>query len=343
MNYLLEVKGKKGIVARIVADSVSEAGDRITTFELEYHRYIHSEIMTHRLFSRNAMSSRAIPVAKMLEQVRNKPATPVHWGKNKAGMQADEECNEFVWSVCVDEYGTREDAWKSAAYLAAAQAEELNKAGYHKQIVNRLLEPFQMMKTVLTATEFANFFWLRRDKDAQPEIHELADCMFEAMQQSQPELLKAGEYHTPYVDHWRGVEDESDDFGYMIYDENNLPVMLSKEEALAISSSCCAQVSYRMLDNSYDKAMDIYNKLLAGAKVHASPFEHQATPMEIPHNERWFVDGSSGWVDGVTHVDKHGNYWSGNFRGFVQYRQTLDNHVCWEYNTSDIPVDNNQE
>ena len=199
------------------------------------------------------------------------------------------------------------------------------EAGYHKQIVNRLLEPFQKMKTVLTATEFDNFFWLRRDRDAQPEIHELADCMFGAMEQSQPELLKAGEYHTPYVEHFRASDGEAQ-LEYLV---DNVSVTV--EEALAISSSCCAQVSYRMLDNSYDKAMDIYKKLLSGAKVHASPFEHQATPMEIPYNEHRFTDVSIGWKDGVTHVDKNGSYWSGNFKGFVQYRQTLNNHVCWEY------------
>ena len=179
------------------------------------------------------------------------------------------------------------------------------------------------MKTVLTATEFNNFFWLRRDKDAQPEIHELADCMFGAMEQSQPKLLKAGEYHTPYVEHFRASDGEA----RLEYLVDNVSVTV--EEALAISSSCCAQVSYRMLDNSYDKAMDIYKKLLSGAKVHASPFEHQATPMKI---NKWpeYCDPSV-WIDhdgdGITHADRDGYYWSGNFKGFVQYRQTLKNHV----------------
>ena len=325
MNYKAVVEGKNGIVARIVADSISGAGDRITTFELEYHRYIHSEIMTHRLFSRNAMSSRAIPVAKMIEQVRNNPATPIHWGKNKAGMQASEECDNLVDIGAAGVEFTPEEVWKYAAQSAANYAEAMAEAGYHKQIVNRLLEPFQKMKTVLTATEFDNFFWLRRDKDAQPEIHELADCMFEAMEQSQPELLKAGEYHTPYVEHFRASDGEAQ----LEYIVDNVGVTV--EEALAISSSCCAQVSYRLLDNSYDKAMDIYKKLLSGAKVHASPFEHQAAPMEITDNEHWFTNGSIGWEDGETHVDKNGSYWSGNFKGFVQYRQILKNHVCWEY------------
>ena len=245
--------------------------------------------MTHRLFSRNAMSSRAVPVSKMIEQVRNNPATPIHWGKNQAGMQAKEELQD--WSV---ESAMRQ--WKQASVYATGQAEILNTIGAHKQIINRLLEPFQMMKTVLTATEFDNFFWLRCDPDAQPEIQELASCMFEAMQKSKPEKLKVGQWHTPYVDHWVGVEEHEDEFGYLIY-ENDLPKMVTLEEAKAISASCCAQVSYRSLNNTYEKAMDIYNKLASGRKVHASPFEHVATPM---------LDSPS-YDKGVTHKDNVGN------------------------------------
>ena len=310
--YKVVVKGKGNIVARIVADSVNKNGNRITTFELEYHRFIHSELMTHRLFSRNAMSSRAVPVSKMVEQVRNNPATPIHWGKNQAGMQADE--------VLVEEsLDNAKRQWKQSAIYAASQAEIMSSIGSHKQIVNRLLEPFQMMKTVLTATEFDNFFWLRCDPDAQPEIQELAKCMFDAMRQSQPEGLESEQWHTPYVEHiFKGGKFES----YCLTDEeDNVIKLLTEEEAKAISASCCAQVSYRTLNNTYEKAMDIYSKLASGRKVHASPFEHVAKPMgDSPSHE-----------DGVTHKDNVGNYWSGNFKGWIQLRQTLNNHVCWDY------------
>jgi thymidylate synthase ThyX len=310
--YKVVVKGKGNIVARIVADSVNKNGNRITTFELEYHRFIHSELMTHRLFSRNAMSSRAVPVSKMIEQVRNNPATPIHWGKNQAGMQAAE--------VLVEEsLDNAKRQWKQSAIYAASQAEIMSSIGSHKQIVNRLLEPFQMMKTVLTATEFDNFFWLRCDSDAQPEIQELAKCMFDAMRQSQPEVLESEQWHTPYVEHiFKGGKFEP----YCLTDEeDNVIKLLTEEEAKAISASCCAQVSYRTLNNTYEKAMDIYSKLASGRKVHASPFEHVAKPMgDSPSHE-----------DGVTHKDNVGNYWSGNFKGWIQLRQTLNNHVCWDY------------
>lgn len=322
--YKVVVKGKGNIVARIVADSINKNGNRITTFELEYHRFIHSELMTHRLFSRNAMSSRAVPVSKMIEQVRNNPATPIHWGKNQAGMQAAE--------VLVEEsLDNAKRQWKQSAIYAASQAEIMSSIGSHKQIVNRLLEPFQTMKTVLTATEFDNFFWLRCDSDAQPEIQELANCMFEAMKQSEPEVLESEQWHTPYVEHiFKGGKFES----YCLTDEeDNVIKLLTEEEAKAISASCCAQVSYRTLNNTYEKAMDIYSKLASGRKVHASPFEHIATPMEYPSHKRFpeLAMEYSTLESGVTHCDVDGKAWSGNFKGWIQLRQTLDNHVCWDY------------
>lgn len=341
--YLAEVEGKGGINAKLVAYSVSPEGKKIATFELTYHRYIHGEVMTHRLFSRNAMSSRAVPVAKMLDIIRQSPAMPIHWGKNQPGMQAKEENNQNISYGWVSTYGkdmeelfcSASDGWNKAAKDAIKWAERFSEAGYHKQIVNRLVEPFQMMKTVTTATELDNFFWLRLDADAQPEIYELARCMKECLDKTEPELLKSGEWHTPYVDHIKiykqpkkGEEPTGEySFKYLSSEGKEL----TKEEALAISSSCCAQVSYRNLDNTYEKAMAIYGRLLSGAKVHASPFEHQATPIEgLDRQLDGFVPYIH-WPEGVTHVDNKGQFWSGNFCGFIQHRQLLDNHNCTDY------------
>lgn len=342
--YLAEVEGKGGINAKLVAYSVSPEGNKIATFELTYHRYIHGEFMTHRLFSRNAMSSRAVPVSKMLETIREAPAMPIHWGKNQPGMQAKEE-HDAVISLCGVDW-TREGWWLEARNEAIASAQEFSDAGYHKQIVNRLVEPFQMMKTVMTATEMDNFFWLRLDADAQPEIFELARCMRECLEKSEPELLYPGEWHTPYVQHVLYAEDYVGSMGRFAYvtdgpttETSASSLILTEEDALAISSSCCAQVSYRNLDNTYDKAMAIYGRLLTGAKVHASPFEHQGTPMvkrdlSGMKSERGVVNFQpfpDSWEKGITHVDREGNFWSANFCGFIQHRQLLDNHNCVNY------------
>ncbi len=140
-------------------------GDVATTFELEYPRFIHSEFMTHRMFSRNAASSRAIPVAKTIEMVRSDPAMPVHWGKNQPGMQANEELQG-------NELAMVKGDWINSAEQASIVAERMSHYQAHKQIVNRILEPYVWMKVVVTATEWNNFWWLRDHKDAQPEIHE---------------------------------------------------------------------------------------------------------------------------------------------------------------------------
>ncbi|MBL5840923.1 FAD-dependent thymidylate synthase [Enterobacter asburiae] len=324
----------EAVIARVVADSISPQGQRITTFELEYPRIIHSELMTHRLFSRNAMSSRAIPIKKMIQQALDNPAMPVKFGKNQPGMQ---DAGDHSAGIGKRGYSP-EQWWKFAAAEACHFASGFDEAGYHKQIANRLLEPFQRMKTVLTATDFENFWWLRVDKDADPTIFALAEAMKKAFDESLPELLEPGQWHTPYVDHVYEYEDIDDKecvvfVGYCVLDENDKPVMLTVEEAKAISASCCAQVSYRVLNNTKDKALDIYGKLLSGNKVHASPFEHQATPMKGEFSQYGYDPSVNlpgyavSWEEGITHVDRNGALWSGNFCGWVQHRQLVPNNV----------------
>ena len=294
------------IKASIIADSEHYlTKQRLTTFELEYPRFIHSELMTHRLFSRNAASSRAIPIETMMKQVLENPAMPVQWGLNQSGMQAGEDHKHPATCVW---------AWRQAAERAVVSARELQALGLHKQIVNRVLEPFQMMKTIVTATEYDNFFWLRCHEDAQPEIKFLAELMYENYTTNEAIVtLEPGQWHVPYYK-----------FGYWI---EGLDETL--EEAQKISASCCAQVSYRKLDESLEKALKVYDRLVSMEPVHASPLEHIATPMKKPHFDEedcWYIE------KGATHQDESGNVWSGNLKGFIQYRQLIDNNACWGYN-----------
>lgn len=298
--------GLGGISVEVIADSVSkESGVRVTTLELIYPRFIHSELMTHRLFSRNAASSRAIPVKKMLELIENNPARPIHWGANQSGMQADNELEGFAKERV-------EALWYVAMKEALNTAYEMADLGAHKQIVNRILEPFQMMKTVVTATEFDNFFWLRRHSDSQPEIRELADTMYQAMKESKPFKLNVGEWHVPYITRSRNED------GAIEYYTGDVKV--DTVTALKVSGSSCAQVSYRVLDTSVEKAELIFDKLINSSPIHASPVEHQAMVYKV-----------NSATKGVTHIDKDGNAWSGNLKGFIQYRQMLDNNACWSY------------
>lgn len=337
------------IDAKIVAHSKSSVtGKEIITWELVYPRFIHSEFLTHRLFSRNAASSRAIPVAKMLEMVREHPAMPVRFGANQAGMQDKgvdhtalvyiEELYNTALANGMDEDRAKlfasinsSSAWRFAANKVAGIAEAFSDAGYHKQVANRLIEPFQWMKTVMTATEDDNWFWLRDHNDADPTIHALASVMWEAKEASKPVVLEPGEWHLPYVtarrQHWR----TEGDFGPMMYWDFRSGTMLTLKQAKAVSASCCAQVSYRKLDDSLEKAKDIFAKLVESKPCHASPTEHQATPMK-PHDVgiNWSCSVGT-WEEGITHSDRQGKLWSGNFKGWIQHRQLIPDNVCNNY------------
>jgi thymidylate synthase ThyX len=272
------------ITAKIIADSVNLLGERITTMQLRYPRFIHSEFMTHRVFSRNASSSRAIPVARQIEDILSDTAMPIHWGKNQPGMQAREEHDTEVemfrpfhetsssagfpgWNeiedlstqnlTMVKEAGTAEEAWRNARDFAIATAQAFNKAGYHKQVVNRLLEPFSHINVIVTATAWDNFFALRLHPDAQPEIHELAKVMFGAMDSSEPTVASA---HLPYLS---GQE----------------RIGRTLQEQCQISAARCARVSYMTHDGRpSDPEKDIQLAASLWNDGHWSPFEHQAFP-----------------------------------------------------------------
>lgn len=300
--------GKCGISAKVIQDSIHDE-KRIVTFELEYPRFIHAEFMTHRMFSRNAASSRAIPVDRMHQHIQDNPAMPVYWGMNQSGMQAKQELPENGINAV-------KKIWNVAKNDALDAAKALLECGLHKQISNRVTEPFQMMKTVLTATEWDNWFWLRDHADAQPEIRELAQVMLIAMETSHPMPLKVGEWHVPYVDRGRCRFDAT--VQYFIDGKE-----VSLEDAKIISASCCAQVSYRKSDDSLEKAKMVFDRLIKSEPVHASPVEHQATPMV--RRAAIFDTNFRYWEEGVTGLNRQGLYMSGNFYGWIQFRQLIPN------------------
>lgn len=309
------------VTAEIIADSISEDGVRITTFELDYPRIIHAELMTHREFSRNASSSRAIPTQLTIDRVMSDPALPVHFGQNQSGMQDAGEHFELINGYTAQEW------WKLAGLSAAKFAQGFADAGYHKQVAGRGLETYSNIKVVLTSTSYDNWFWLRDCEMADPTIKVLSSVMLAAYKDSKPRLLTPGEWHVPYYfdGYWSEVADGLDVHGHTL------------AEALKISSSCSAQVSYRKCDDTLEKAVGLYDRLVGAEKVHASPFEHQGTPMEHPEwtNEacQHFISRGEQfkWEEGVTHLDKDWKFHSGNFTGWIQHRQLIPNHVCTSF------------
>jgi len=294
------------IKAEIILDSVNEYGNRLTTMQLRFPRFILPQLLTHRMFSRNASSSRAIPVERLIQDVLDDTAMPIHWGKNQPGMQAKEEQDEKITFFTSDNLFvpglTARQSWFMARNQAVNAARSFAVAGYHKQIVNRLLEPFAHINVLVTATEFDNFFELRDHSDAQPEIEMLAKEMKKAINKSMPLLKKAGEWHLPYTDDLGECETET----------------MKK-----ISVARCASVSYKTVDGNLmtaEKALQIFNKLYTAKPFHASPFEHiavSAKPLVTMDPDYWYSLENGDYILPDVRF--------GNFNGWIQFRRFLEN------------------
>lgn len=238
------------ITAKIIADSINSTGNRITTFVCTYPRFIHAEILTHRQFSRSSASSRAIPVSKLIDMVESNPAMPIHWGKNRKGMSAGEQVDNLDQERAMKE-------WLSASKDAVQHAKTMAALGIHKQVVNRVLEPYVHMTTLITATEWGNFFNLRAHKDAQPELQDLAFKMLHEYSISQPAYKKPGEWHLPFGDQ---------------YVSSDMPL----DKLLKITTARAARVSYLNFEGDLDiqKDCDLHDQLVKDG--HMSPTEHAA-------------------------------------------------------------------
>jgi thymidylate synthase ThyX len=366
------------ITAKIIADSSNEYGNRITTFVCTYPRIIHAEVMTHRMFSRNAASSRAIPVKKLIESVKNNPFVPIAFQKEHSGMQGNEYIEDTSLLV---------EKWLQARDSAIHHAQQMLDFGATKQLINRLLEPYQWYTSIITATEWENFFALRCpqyelyagpentneylckgrswkdfmksnnglagdfDTDnvverlklnkGQAEIHmmALAEAMWDAYNESTPKELKAGEWHIPFSVEPR-EENQIKQFSDLV---RNGIVKDGWEAQIKIATARCARVSYTVVGeegkpDNYENDIKLHDRLAASG--HWSPFEHCAKVMdELEYYERYSgiyptlkeqdgdIFNAEAYCTGeYKNTITNGNHgWSGNFRGFIQYRKMFDN------------------
>lgn len=381
---------KQFISAKIVADSIDERGNRITSFILTYPRFIHSELMTHRMFSRNSASSRAIPFKKMIQMVEEDPFIPIAWQKDHKGMQGTEyftnerisnyseylDGNEAVYQL--------EEEWLEAKNCAIEQAKNMNQLGLTKQLCNRLLEPFMWHTVLVTATEYENFFELRCPKymtpvsrtvgyckswkqlvdnhsseinlavldkykndwtfkmqhsysEAEIHIQALAEAMWDAMNESIPKKLEAGEWHIP--------------FGDKIGVEKLANLNPNEKDVIKVAIARCARLSYMTFDGeiNYEKDIALHNQLLEDK--HLSPFEHCARTMTQQEYYSFVKGGIPTGCDeyGIFNLEyypfihqafsekeveyvnrenpNNGNRfgWCANFRGFISYRYLIEN------------------
>lgn len=319
MNQVFTHPGQPQMQAEVILASQGPDHKPIYTVRMRYPRIIHGEVMTHRVFSRNARSSRAVPVKTMLLECTTIPYVPWHWGKNQSGMQASEKCDALIPYEGEGVYfsaATREQLWLHARDAAVNVAEAYMEMGYHKQIPNRLLEPFSWIDTLVTSTEWDNFFWLRDHKDAEPHLQDLARLVKQAVDAAKVQELKTEEWHLPYIK-------EIDIYDLFVNPSKDVDRMIDElgcdeEEILnMISAARCARISYKPFngDASYEKELERYEMLVSSDRVHASPTEHQATPdaWVEPHNP---YEGRAHWEKPRLH---------GNLTGYVQFRKTVPN------------------
>lgn len=281
------------VKAEIIKHSISYLNIPIITYVLEYPRYIHAELMTHRVFNRNSASSRAIPFLKFIKMINESPVMPI-WTSEEKGMQGKVIDDKQLCSVI-------DKTWLEARDSAARYATKLGSLGVHKQNINRLIEPWMHIRVVLTATDFDNWFTLRDHKDAHPEIKKLAIAMKEALTTSNPRLLKSGEWHLPFIN-----------------DNENFDI----DTALKVSTARCARTSYNNFDGTNDisKDIELFNKLIVQEPLHASPAEHQA---QVPSgNDLSHMGTKWAWFNEGWHFVK-GKYVS-NLRGWIQHRKIIE-------------------
>lgn len=289
----------------------------LSTLLLRYPRWIHAEQKTHRIISlgedelfweestpdlmadknlsRNAGSSRALPVSKLIQDVIDEPAIPLFWGANQPGMQARKELTGTALAVA-------QELWQEAMDNAIRLAQALAAQGAHKQIVNRILEPFSHITVLVSATEWDNFLELRDHEDAEPHIGLLAKEVRKCLDRKDDiQTLHPGEWHLPFTS-GDGFEDGTE---------------ITTEAAIKLSVARCASTSYKTVDGfdmTLARATAIYDKLITSKPIHASPAEHVAMADGNMNN------GTSGYSEPVwANPHQHGN-----FVGFRQHRHMLE-------------------
>lgn len=273
----------RGYEARVVLDSIAPSGGRLTTFELRIPKWIQAELNTHRMLTKSSASSRAIPTTKLLSLIQAEPVVPVSFGRNKKGMQAAEELEG-------EELTVARSLWLSGLPLMLGVVEQLLGARVHKQVVNRLVEPWMFTNVLVTGTEFSNFFALRNNPDAQPEFQRVAAAMYRAYKESTPTRVTG--WHTPFLD--------QAEYNHLILSG------MTMHEALLVSVGRCARISYLTHDGVRDPKEDVRLARDLRTAGHWTPFEHVAEALYADTWREYAVKAADEWVKNRIPV---GNLW----------------------------------
>lgn len=291
-------------------------GQEVMSFRRHYNRFIHPEIEKHRMWSLSAESSRARPTLSMVKNILKHPAGFPYIGYDCSGMQSKERAGWFV----------------TAVYTVLSYLHMLITVGFalfswkvlrlHKQVVNRDIERYAMINDVTTGTDLDHFLNLRIDDAADPVVQIIAEQMFLlrdlARKNCEYEVLSEGEWHVPFVTRKR---DENNRLRY--YDGKGKE--LTTNEAKELSTVSCAQTSYRRNNDVYDPSHRVWKLLIESKPVHATPVEHQATPMSLEEVAFRFNTFSS-FLDVIDCLPPEADIvnYSGNFKGWRQHRKEIE-------------------
>lgn len=325
--------------AKVIADSITPDGQRLTSVQVTFHRFVLAEMNTHCVFARNSASSRAIPVGKQLARFTDDSALPLVWPCEQPGMSGGAELE----GVDLDSARWLFEDWNRMTrnliddYLAACKNEygdgdEAKAHTLHKSLINRLMEPMQWHTALVTSTAWENFFFQRCHPAAQPEMRVAAEAIRDAMKNSTPESLRPGEYHLPYIrpEDWAWACDEMGARYTEVADTDTRAALSSFLRP--ISTARCARTSYMTQDGKRDPAEDLklYHRLLHTDEpddpMHASPLEHVATP--APWNRQLvglaIVDGQLRLVPGGQAEVVLDLPIVGKFVGWAQHRHEVE-------------------
>lgn len=162
--------------------------------------------------------------------------------------------------------------------------------------------------------------WLSLNK-GQAEIHimDLAEKIYDAVNESTPEILSPGQWHIPFMSK---------------IDSSKLKSLSGKditEEMVKISTALSARTSYTVVGEekeiNYENMINLHDRLLNQDPPHSSPFEHCARAMDDNeyHN---YIKGIRMDYNGKHYVERPETLgWCYNLKGFISYRYLVDNKI----------------
>lgn len=267
----LSTHNYNGIDATIIADSIFN-GKRLTSYVLTFPRIVLAEFNTHRKFSRNSASSRAIPFKKMVEKAKSHPFIPLGFQKDHTGMQGSEYFEGEEKEKIIE-------MWLKGRDSAVERATALYEAGVTKQLCNRPLETYMYHTVIMTSSQFENFFYLRANEQAEIHIAKLAEIMLCEYNCSTPKKLKAGQWHIPFGDN---IDPKKVDKVLEFWGEEEGDKITELDVRTSVAVARCARVSYMNFDGSDDYLSDVNLCSRLMSSGHFSPFEHVAMAINDP-------------------------------------------------------------